>query len=56
VCDVELYRAILRFTPPLQMVSVELDVSGQHLTVKADAGLSPFPYPVWLRDGAYARP
>ena len=43
--DVELYRAILGLTPPWRIVAVDLDVPGQQVTVKADAGPGPFPCP-----------
>jgi transposase len=43
--DVELYRAILGLTPPWTVVSVDLDIKGQQVTVRVDAGPGPFPCP-----------
>ncbi len=43
--DIELYRAILGLTPPWRVVSVALDVKGQEVVVKVDAGAGPFPCP-----------
>jgi transposase len=43
--DVELYRAILGLTPPWTVVSVDLDVNDQQVTVRVDAGPGPFPCP-----------
>lgn len=43
--DVELYRAILGLAPPWRIVTVDLDVLGQQVTVKVDAGPGPFPCP-----------
>lgn len=43
--DVELYRAILGLTPPWRVVSVDLDIPGQQVTVKVDVGPGPFPCP-----------
>jgi transposase len=43
--DVELYRAILGLAPPWRIVTVDLDVPGQQVTVKVDAGPGPFPCP-----------
>jgi transposase len=43
--DVELYEAILGLTPPWRVVSVKLDLEGKEVTVKVNAGLSPFPCP-----------
>ncbi len=39
--DIELYRAILGLTPPWMVVSVDLDVKGQQVVVKVDAGPGP---------------
>jgi transposase len=43
--DIDLYRAILGLTPPWTVVDVELDVKGQDVTVRVDAGEGPFPCP-----------
>ena len=43
--DVELYRAILGLTPPWTVVSVDLDVHDQQVTVRVDPGPGPFPCP-----------
>jgi len=43
--DVELYRAILGLTTPWAVVSVDLDIPGEQVTVKVDAGPGPFPCP-----------
>jgi transposase len=43
--DVELYRAILGLTPPWTVVSVDLDLPGEQVTVKVDAGPGLFPCP-----------
>jgi len=43
--DIELYRAILGVTLPWTVVSVDLDVKGQQVVVKVDAGAGPFRCP-----------
>jgi len=43
--DVELYATIMGLTPPWKVVAVEIDVKGEHVTVKVDAGVGPFPCP-----------
>lgn len=43
--DIELYNAILGLTPPWTVVSVNLDVKGQQVTVHVQAGDGPFPCP-----------
>ena len=43
--DVELYAAILGLTPPWRVVAVDVDVKGEQVTVKVDAGPGPFPCP-----------
>lgn len=43
--DDELYRALLGLTPPWEVVSVDLDIPGQQVTVKVDAGPGPFSCP-----------
>jgi transposase len=43
--DVELYRAILGLTAPWSVLSVDLDLKGQRVTVRVDAGLGPFACP-----------
>jgi transposase len=43
--DIELYRAILGLTAPWTVVSVDLDVKGQRITVRVDAGAGPFACP-----------
>ena len=40
--DIELYRTILGLTPPWAVASVDLDVKGQQVVVKVDAGPGPF--------------
>lgn len=41
--DVELFAAILGLTTPSEVVSVELNLKSQEVTVKVDAGLVRFP-------------
>ena len=43
--DIELYRTILGLTPPWTVVSVDLDVKGQQVVVKVEAGPGPFRCP-----------
>jgi len=43
--DVELYATILGLTAPWKVVSVEVDVPGEQVTVKVDPGPGPFPCP-----------
>ncbi len=43
--DIELYRTILGLTPPRTGVSVDLDVKGQQVVVKVEAGPGPFRCP-----------
>ncbi len=43
--DIELYRAILGLTPPWTVLRVDLDVKGQRVTVRVDAGPGPYPCP-----------
>ena len=43
--DIELYKTILGLTPPWTVVSVNLDVKGQQVTVHVQAGDGPFPCP-----------
>ena len=43
--DVELYATILGLTPPWKVVGVEVDIPGEQVTVKVDAGPGPFPCP-----------
>jgi transposase len=43
--DIDLCKAILGLTPPWTVVNVELDVKGQDVTVRMDAGEGPFPCP-----------
>jgi len=43
--DVELYEAILGLTPPWKVAHVELDVAAKEVTIRVDAGPSPFPCP-----------
>ena len=40
--DIELYRAILGLTAPWTVLSVDLDVKSQRVTVRVDAGPGPF--------------
>jgi hypothetical protein len=43
--DIELYRAILGLSAPWTVVSVDLDIKGQQVTVRVDPGPGPFPCP-----------
>jgi transposase len=43
--DVELYRAILGVTAPWTVASVDLDVKGQRVVVRVEAGPGPYPCP-----------
>ena len=43
--DVELYATILGLTPPWKVVGVDVDIPGEQVTVKVDAGPGPFPCP-----------
>ncbi|HXX39854.1 MAG TPA: ISL3 family transposase [bacterium] len=43
--DVELYATLLGLTPPWTVVSVNVDIPGEQVTVKVDAGPGPFPCP-----------
>ncbi len=43
--DIELYEAILGLTPPWKVAHVELDVAAKEVTIRVDAGPSPFPCP-----------
>lgn len=43
--DVALYEAILGLTPPWKVAHVELDVAAKEVTIRDDAGPSPFPCP-----------
>src|SRR6266849_10221551 len=43
--DTELYRAILGLTPPWTVASVDLDVKGEQVVVRVEAGPGPFACP-----------
>lgn len=43
--DTELYWAILGLAPPWTVISVDLDVKGQRVTVTMEAGSGPFRCP-----------
>lgn len=43
--DIELYQAILGLGAPWRVVRVDLDVAGQRVVVRVDAGPRPFPCP-----------
>ena len=43
--DTDLYKAILGLTPPWTVVTVDLDIKGQQVTITVDAGEGPFPCP-----------
>jgi transposase len=43
--DVELYRAILGLSAPWTVASVDLDVKGQQVVVRVEAGSGPYPCP-----------
>jgi transposase len=43
--DIELYRAILGLSTPWTVTSVDLDVKGQQVVVRVEAGPGPFPCP-----------
>jgi transposase len=43
--DTDLYKAILGLTSPWTVVTVDLDIKGQQVTITVDAGEGPFPCP-----------
>src|SRR5262245_17207280 len=43
--DVELYRALLGLTPPWTVADVEVDMKGQRVVVRVEAGPGPYPCP-----------
>ena len=43
--DVELYRALLGLTAPWAVAAVEVDMKGQRIVVRVDAGPGPYPCP-----------
>src|SRR5262249_43603207 len=43
--DVELYRALLGLTAPWTVASVDVDLPGQRVVVRVDAGPGPYPCP-----------
>jgi len=43
--DVELYRSLLGLTAPWTVVDVVVDMKGQRVVVRVDAGLGPYPCP-----------
>lgn len=49
--DIELYRAILGLTPPWTVVGVDLDVKGQQVVIRVDAGPGPFRCPECQTEG-----
>jgi transposase len=44
--DIELYATILGLTPPWKVAGVEVDVPGEQVTVKVEAGPGPFACPI----------
>jgi transposase len=43
--DIELYRALLGLTAPWTIAGVEVDMTGQRVVVRVDAGPGPYPCP-----------
>ena len=43
--DIELYRALLGLAAPWTVAGVDVDMSGQRVVVRVDAGPGPYPCP-----------
>ena len=43
--DIELYRALLGLTAPRTVAGVDVDMPGQRVVVRVDAGAGPYPCP-----------
>ena len=43
--DVELYRALLGLTAPWTVAGVDVDMKGQRVVVRVEAGPGPYPCP-----------
>ena len=43
--DIELYRALLGLTAPWTVAGVDVDMTGQRVVVRVDAGPGPYPCP-----------
>ena len=43
--DIELYRALLGLTAPWTVAGVDVDMAGQRVVVRVDAGPGPYPCP-----------
>ena len=43
--DVELYRALLGLTAPWRVADVDVDLKGQRVVVRVEAGPGPYPCP-----------
>jgi hypothetical protein len=43
--DVELYRALLGLTAPWMVAGVDVNMKGQRVVVRVDAGSGPYPCP-----------
>jgi hypothetical protein len=43
--DIELYRALLGLTAPWTVAGVDVDMPGQRVLVRVDAGSGPYPCP-----------
>jgi len=43
--DIELYRALLGVTAPRTVAGVDVDMPGQRVVVRVDAGAGPYPCP-----------
>jgi transposase len=43
--DIELYRALLGLTAPWSVAGVDVDLKGQRVVVRVEAGAGPFPCP-----------
>ena len=43
--DIELYRALLGLTAPWTVVGVDVDMTGQRVVVRVNAGPGPYPCP-----------
>src|SRR6185369_1445579 len=43
--DVELYRALLGLTAPWTVADIDVDMTGQRVVVRVDAGAGPYPCP-----------
>jgi hypothetical protein len=52
MCDIELYRALLGLTAPWAIAGVDVDMAGQQVAVRVDAGPGALPASRVRYDGA----